>query len=108
MSEGEKDAIQASFVSLGPAVIRTTGNLGVRKEDFHGINSNSLGFPKGYWEEKVFQARELCLQIADCVKMQLCSGRMAEIPEEVEISLREQEEGENFRGGSGSKALQQV
>lgn len=35
MSEGEKDAIQASFVSLGSVVLLTAGSLRVSKLNFH-------------------------------------------------------------------------
>lgn len=41
MSEGEKDAIQASFVSLGAAVILAAGNLAVSKEDVQDPNSET-------------------------------------------------------------------
>lgn len=51
MSEGEKDAIQASFVSLASAVILTAGSFG----DFYDLNYESVGF----WKAEVGRARFL-------------------------------------------------
>lgn len=61
MSEREKDAIQASFVSLGLAVILAAGNLRVSKEDFHDLNEETLSFLKeGFLQTLTNPTRGFC------------------------------------------------